>query len=63
MHYISKTFFLYSRASIGQTTYLVMVTKEPPTKIVNVMTPEAGAIVQRRVMWCELIEKIKEYTK
>lgn len=44
MRYISKTIFLYSRALIGQTTYLVTMTKEPSTKIVNVMTPEDGVL-------------------
>ena len=36
---------LYSQALIRQTKYIVMMTKEGSTKIVNFMTPGAGVLV------------------
>ena len=41
MHYFFNN-HLYSRALIRQTKYVVMMTKEGYTKIVNLMTPGAG---------------------
>ena len=38
MHYFFKNLFFYSQAFIRQTTYIVIMTKERSTKIVNVMT-------------------------
>ena len=42
MHYFFKNRLLYSQAYIRQTKYVVMMTKEGSTKIVNFMTPGAG---------------------
>ena len=42
MHYFFKNLLLYSQALIRQTKYVVMMTKEESTKIVNFMTPRAG---------------------
>ena len=39
IHYFFKNLILYSHAYIGQTKYIVMMTKEVSTKIVNFMTP------------------------
>ena len=36
---------LYSKALIRQTKYVVMMTKEGSTKIINFMTPGAGDLV------------------
>ena len=46
MHYFFKNLLLYSQALIRQTKYVVMMTKEGSTKIVNFMTPGAGVLVQ-----------------
>ena len=45
MHYFFKNLLLYSHAYIRQTKYIVVMTKEGSTKIVNFMTPGAGAFV------------------
>ena len=39
---------LYSGARSIQTTYIVMMTKEGSTKIVNFMAPGAGVLMQGR---------------
>ena len=41
MHYFFKNLFLYFQAYIRQSKYIVMITKEGYTKIVNFMTPGA----------------------
>ena len=43
-----KNLLLYSQALIRQTKYVVMMTKEGSTKIVNFMTPGAGVLVLGR---------------
>ena len=43
--YFLKNLLLYSQALIRQTKYVVMMTKEESTKIVNFMTPGAGVLV------------------
>ena len=61
--YFFKNLLLYSQAQIGQTKYIVMVTKEGSTKIVNFMTPRAGVLVLGRVHICHKIchnEKVKD---
>ena len=45
MHYLFKNLF-YSQVWIRQTKYIVMMTKEGSTKILNFMTPRAGVLVQ-----------------
>ena len=45
MHYFFKNLLLNSRALIRQTKYVVMMTKEGSTKIVNFMTTGAGVLV------------------
>ena len=45
MHYFFKNLILYSQALIRQTKYVVKMTKEGATKIVNFMTPGAGVLV------------------
>ena len=45
MHYFFKNLLLYSSASSRQTEYIVMMSKEASTKIVNFMTPGAGVPV------------------
>ena len=47
LHYFFKNLLLYSQALIRQTKYVVMMTKEGSTKIVNFMTPGTGVLVQR----------------
>ena len=42
MHYFFKNLFFNSQALIRQTKYVVMMTKEGSTKIVNFMTPGQG---------------------
>ena len=44
MHYFFKN-ILYSHAFIRQTKYIVMMTKEGSTKILNFMIPWAGVFV------------------
>ena len=43
--YFLKNLLLYSQALIRQTKYVVMMTTEGSTKIVNFMTPGAGVLV------------------
>ena len=45
MHYFFKNLLLYSQAYIRQTKYVVMMTKEGSTNIVNYMTPGAEVLV------------------
>ena len=45
MHYFFKNLLLYSQAYIRQTKYIVMMTKEESTKIVNFMTPGTWALL------------------
>ena len=45
MHNLFKNLLLYSHAWIRQTKYIVMITKEESTKIVNFMTPGARVLV------------------
>ena len=42
--YFFKNLFLYSQAYIRHSKYIVMITKEGSTKIVNFMTPGAGVL-------------------
>ena len=46
--YFFKNLVLYSQAWIRQTKYVVMMTKEGSTKIVNFMTPGAEVLVLGR---------------
>ena len=46
--YFLKNLFLYSQALIRQTKYVVMMTKEGSTKIVNFITPGAGVLLLGR---------------
>ena len=48
MHDFLKNLLLYSQTDIRQTNYIVMMTKEGSTKIVNFMTPGAGVLVLGR---------------
>ena len=43
--YFLKNLLLYSQALIRQTKYVVMMTKEGSTKIVNFMTHRAGVLM------------------
>ena len=45
MHYFFKNLLLSSQAEIRQTKYVVMMTKEGSTKIVNFVTHGAGVLV------------------
>ena len=45
MHYFFKNLQLYSQAYIRKTKYLVVMTKEGSTNIINFMTPVAGVFV------------------
>ena len=47
MYYFFKNLLLYSYAYIRLTKYIVIMTKERSTKIVNLMTPGAGVLVLR----------------
>ena len=49
MHYFFKILLLYSQAKIRQTKYVLMMTKEGSTKIINFMTPGAAVVVLRYV--------------
>ena len=50
IHYLFKNLLFYSQAQIRQTEdYIVMMSKEGSTKIVNFMTPRAGVFVLGRV--------------
>ena len=46
--YFLKNLLLYSQALIRQTKYVVIMTKEGSTKIVNFMTPGVGVLVLGR---------------
>ena len=46
--YFLKNLLLYSGAWFRQTKYIVTITKEGSTKIVNFMTPLAGVLVLGR---------------
>ena len=46
--YFFKNLLLYSQALIRQTKYVVIMTKEWSTKIVNFMTPGVGVLVLGR---------------
>ena len=46
--YFLKNLLLYSQALIRQTKYVVMMTKEGSTKIINFMTPGTGVLVLGR---------------
>ena len=48
MHYFLKNLLLYSQAYNRQTKYVVIMTMEGSTKIVNFMTPRAGVLVLGR---------------
>ena len=48
MHYFLKNLLVYSHEKIRQTKYIVMMTKEGSTKIVNFMTPGAGILMLGR---------------
>ena len=48
MHCFFNNLLLYSQALIRQTKYVVKLTKEGLTKIINFLTPEAGFRVQGR---------------
>ena len=48
VYYFFKNLLLYSHAYIRQTKYIVIMTKEGSTKIVNFMTPGAGVLVLGR---------------
>ena len=43
--YFFKYLLLYSQAKIKQTMYIVMMTKEGSTKIINFVTPGAGVLM------------------
>ena len=45
MHFFFKNVLLYSQAWIRQTKYVIMMTKEGSTKIVDFMTPRAGVLM------------------
>ena len=46
MHYFFKNLLVCSQAQIRQTKYIVMMTKEGCTKIVNFMNPGAVVLVR-----------------
>ena len=48
VHYFFKNLLLYSHAYFRQTKYIVTMTKEGSTKIVNFMTPRGGILVLGR---------------
>ena len=54
MHYFFKNLLLNSQALIRQTKYVVMMTKEGSTKIINFMTPGQGS--------CARVWPYKSYT-
>ena len=45
MHYFFENLLLYFQTKGRQTKYIVMMTKEESTKILNYMTPGAGVLV------------------
>ena len=48
MDYFLKNLSLYSQTLIRQTMYIVMMTKEGSTKVVNFMTPGVGVLMLGR---------------
>ena len=46
MHDSLKNLFPYSQAWIRQTKYVIMMTKEGSTQIINFMTPGAGVLAK-----------------
>ena len=56
MHYFFKN-LLYSQLKIRQTMYIVLITMEGSTKIVNFMTPRAGVLM----LGCGHISHYSEY--
>ena len=56
MQYFFKNLLLYSQAYIRQTMYIIMMTKEDSTKIVNFMAPGAGVLVQGRVYISHIVK-------
>ena len=48
LYFLKRYLLLYSQALIRQTKYVVMMTKEGSTKIVNFMTPGTGVLVLGR---------------
>ena len=48
MYYFFKNLLLYSGAKVKQTKYILMMTKEGSTKIVNFTTPGAGVLMLGR---------------
>ena len=48
MCYVFKNLLLYSRAWMRQSEYILMMTKERSTKIVDFMTSRAGILVTER---------------
>ena len=48
MHYFFKYLLLYTQEYIRQTKYIVIMTKERFTKIINLITPVMGGLVLRR---------------
>ena len=48
LHYSFKNLLLYSQALIRQSKYVVMMTKEGSTEIINIMTPGAEFIQMSR---------------
>ena len=57
MHYFFKDFLLYSQAQTRQIMYIVLVTNEGSTKIVNFMTPGTGVLM----LGCGHISHYSEY--
>ena len=58
MHHFFRNLLLCSQALIGQTKYIVMMTKEGSSKIVIFMTPWAGVFAQRRDHTSQIVESI-----
>ena len=54
--YLLKNLLLYSQAQIRQIKYVVMMTKEGSTKIVNFMTPGAGVLVLGRGLISHIVK-------
>ena len=60
--YFLKNLLLYSQALIRQTKYVVMMTTERSTKIVNFMTPGVGVLVLGRGHISHIV-KIHNFSK
>ena len=56
--YFLKNLLLYSQALIRQTKYVVMMTKEGSSKIVNFMTPGAGVLVLGRGLISHIVKML-----